>query len=61
MADENWVEVEIKTRNAAGDTAVGHLEYDAKTATPGGAAAEIIDHVVKQVGNDRTHLPDVDR
>lgn len=59
MSDVHY-EVEIRTRDAAGNEATVHAEYRTPAATPHDAAREVADSCIKQKGNSRFREIDAD-
>ena len=58
---KRWVEVQIRVTEASGEQASGDYEYETTAANTADVPMEVYDHLVKQVGESRTHLPDPDR
>lgn len=49
----DYVEIEVRAKNAKGETATVFGEYATKATTPHEAAREILDHSIKAVGNEQ--------
>lgn len=49
----DYVEIEVKATNKAGQSETVHAEYQTSATNPHEAAREVIDHVIKRVGNER--------